>query len=108
MNIDKLKTEEIQTLIKELEQELENRMESEKKALADEIRTRAEALGIPVRDLMNLVNDKSRKKPGAVQAKYANPDNPSETWAGRGRKPRWVDDQLKNGKTLDDLLIDPK
>src|SRR3954447_26758367 len=25
-----------------------------------------------------------------VAAKYANPDNPSETWSGRGRQPKWV------------------
>ena len=25
-----------------------------------------------------------------VAAKYANPDDPTETWTGRGRKPRWL------------------
>ena len=27
---------------------------------------------------------------GKVAAKYQNPDNPAETWAGRGLKPRWL------------------
>jgi DNA-binding protein H-NS len=27
---------------------------------------------------------------GAVAPKYRNPDNPAETWAGRGLKPRWL------------------
>jgi len=40
-----------------------------------------------------------------VIAKYRNPDNPSETWAGRGRKPKWVQDRLDQGTPLDDLLI---
>src|SRR4051812_16548556 len=29
-----------------------------------------------------------------VRPKYRNPDNPAETWAGRGRKPKWVQDRL--------------
>jgi DNA-binding protein H-NS len=40
-----------------------------------------------------------------VSPKYRNPDNLEETWAGRGRKPKWVEDRLSMGFTLDDLLI---
>jgi DNA-binding protein H-NS len=40
-----------------------------------------------------------------VRAKYNNPDNPAETWAGRGRKPKWVEEKLATGSSLDDLLI---
>jgi DNA-binding protein H-NS len=41
----------------------------------------------------------------AVQPKYRNPADPSETWAGRGKKPRWVVAALKKGKSLEDLRI---
>jgi DNA-binding protein H-NS len=40
-----------------------------------------------------------------VSPKYHNPDNPEETWAGRGRKPKWVEERLESGSSLDDLLI---
>jgi DNA-binding protein H-NS len=43
---------------------------------------------------------------GAVAPKYRNPDNPSETWAGRGLKPRWLAAALKSGKKLEDFAID--
>jgi DNA-binding protein H-NS len=42
---------------------------------------------------------------GAVAPKYRNPDNPSETWAGRGLKPRWLAAAIKGGKKLEDFLI---
>jgi DNA-binding protein H-NS len=42
---------------------------------------------------------------GAVAPKYRNPDNPAETWAGRGLKPRWLAAALKAGKKLDDFSI---
>src|SRR6266436_9541828 len=42
---------------------------------------------------------------GPVAPKYRNPENPSETWAGRGLKPRWLAAALKSGKKLEDLRI---
>ena len=42
-----------------------------------------------------------------VLPKYRNPDKPSETWAGRGKQPRWVTAQLRSGKTLEDFQIRP-
>jgi DNA-binding protein H-NS len=38
-------------------------------------------------------------------AKYVNPDDPSQTWTGRGRKPNWVLGALQAGKSRDDLEI---
>lgn len=40
-----------------------------------------------------------------VKPKYRNPDNPGETWAGRGAQPRWMAKALAGGRKLDDLLI---
>jgi DNA-binding protein H-NS len=42
---------------------------------------------------------------GPVAPKYRNPDNPAETWAGRGLKPRWLTAAIKGGKELNDFLI---
>jgi DNA-binding protein H-NS len=42
---------------------------------------------------------------GAVAPKYRNPDDPSETWAGRGLKPRWLAAAIKSGKRAEDFLI---
>jgi DNA-binding protein H-NS len=42
---------------------------------------------------------------GKVAAKYRNPENPTETWAGRGLKPRWLTAAIKAGKKQDDFLI---
>jgi DNA-binding protein H-NS len=42
---------------------------------------------------------------GLVAPKYRNPDNPSETWAGRGLKPRWLAAAIKEGKKIEDFAI---
>jgi DNA-binding protein H-NS len=40
-----------------------------------------------------------------VFPKFRNPDRPSETWAGRGKTPRWLAAKLKSGKQIDDFRI---
>jgi len=42
---------------------------------------------------------------GAVAPKYRNPEDPAETWAGRGLKPRWLTAAIKSGKKVEDFLI---
>jgi DNA-binding protein H-NS len=42
---------------------------------------------------------------GAVAPKYRNSENPAETWAGRGLKPRWLSAAIKSGKKAEDFLI---
>jgi DNA-binding protein H-NS len=44
---------------------------------------------------------------GPVAAKYRNPDNPAETWAGRGLRPRWLVAAIKSGKKLEAFAIAP-
>ena len=39
-----------------------------------------------------------------VLPKFANPDEPSQVWSGRGVRPRWVI-QLATGLALEDLSI---
>jgi DNA-binding protein H-NS len=43
---------------------------------------------------------------GAVPPKYRNPENPAETWAGRGLKPRWLVAAMKAGKKLEYFSIE--
>jgi DNA-binding protein H-NS len=40
-----------------------------------------------------------------VRPKYRNPKNEMETWAGRGKQPRWLAAQLRSGRKLNDFLI---
>jgi DNA-binding protein H-NS len=59
-------------------------------------------------DLLNSnpspTSQKRRSYP-PVQPKYCNPEDQSETWAGRGNQPRWVRMQLSLGRRLEDFRI---
>ena len=51
---------------------------------------------------------KRRRFYPTVVPKYRNPDQPSETWAGRGKQPRWLTAQLRSGKRIDDFRIESR
>lgn len=44
-------------------------------------------------------------KLGKVAPKYRNPENAEQTWAGRGKPPKWMQAQLDQGRRIDDFLI---
>lgn len=67
--------------------------------------TKKNALEERLERLRRPVTQAGRPYP-AVKAKFRNPEQPSETWSGRGRRPRWLDAQLRSGKRIDDFRID--
>jgi DNA-binding protein H-NS len=40
-----------------------------------------------------------------VLPKYRNPQQPGESWSGRGKKPLWLVTQLKSGHKMEDFRI---
>ena len=40
-----------------------------------------------------------------VPAKYRNPANTAQTWAGRGQQPNWLAAEIAKGKSLADFAI---
>lgn len=61
----------------------------------------AERRGFSLNELMGGRGSKGSK----VAIKFRNKDNPSETWTGRGRQPRWLVALLKKGKKVDDFAV---
>ncbi|WP_293572793.1 H-NS histone family protein [Phaeobacter sp.] len=84
------------------------------KALKDaEVRERSEALkaaqdaaakfGFSLEEIAGAARATTKKNKAAP--KYRNPENPEETWTGRGRKPHWVHAALTSGVDISDLEI---
>ncbi len=48
---------------------------------------------------------RNRRPYPRVLPKYRNSDQPSQTWTGRGKQPRWLAAQLRSGKRIEDFLI---
>jgi DNA-binding protein H-NS len=77
--------------------------------LGRKIATEREVLEKRLRQLGAAAGDddvqRARRPYPKVFAKYRNPKNHSETWAGRGKQPRWLTAEIRSGKKLTDFLI---
>ena len=79
--------------------EAAEKIAAEKKVLEERLKLLAKA------HVEQTVRASGRRPYPPVLPKFRNPDEPSETWAGRGKQPRWVRKQLRSGKRMDDFRI---
>jgi len=104
INLDKLSLKELKDLKNKIDITIASYEERKLNEARELVQAQLKELGFKLEDLL----EKSPKRKGkgtSVPPKYAHPENPELTWAGRGRKPTWVVDHLERGKSLDDLLI---
>ena len=90
--------QEFELKVKKAKSSVHERSRSE---LRHKLESIAADAGFKIGDLFGGRSGKGRK----VAAKYANPDDASETWTGRGRKPRWLSARLKAGEKAEKFLI---
>ena len=107
-NLDALSIDEMWKLHEEIIASLSIRLTAEKceleKRLA-QLRREKEMRQSESADNQAKETPRERRKYPRVFAKYQNPNEPSETWSGRGKQPRWLTAALKTGRTIDEFLI---
>jgi DNA-binding protein H-NS len=109
LDVEHLGDQELHTMMQRFKEVLSSRFT----ARTQEFRELAREMGFAV-TMTKLGRETTRRgtrqaqeedRRRGVLPKYRNPDNPMETWAERGRKPKWVQDRLDQGTPLDELLI---
>ena len=66
--------------------------------------SRGGARAISKAGMARIARSSAAARPAAEEPRYVNPADPGQTWSGRGRRPRWVTEQIGAGKSLEDLL----
>ena len=104
INFDDYTLEQLQALSIDLQSVIRARQHAAKREVSRTILEMANTHDIDIEDLLRAKKAlASQTRPAS--AKYANPNNPSETWSGRGRNPLWAKHYVQNGGNLDDCLI---
>ena len=100
IDLSKHSMEELKALQKDVEKAIKDFAKRKRAEAMKEFQAVAKKHGLSVDD---IVGGKGKK--AKAPAKYANPDNPSETWSGRGRQPAWYKKAIKSGKSASALEI---
>ena len=96
---------ELRALLEETEAALALKRAEELKVLADGYAKKLQMGGFGIAEGIEALKPYLPAKPAKSAAKYANPDDPTQTWVGMGKPPQWFKDQLANGRTREDLLV---
>lgn len=103
-SLDKMSLADLKAAAPMIAQKIEERENAEKDAVKAELVEMAKAKGFDMSDLFGDA-PKAAKERKPVAPKYRNPADGSQTWSGRGRRPKWLEEALGTGGTLDDFLI---
>ena len=105
-NLGKLSEKELKALKRGIENELKTSRTRAVAAATQELQDAAQKIarkhGLTVNDVLGKKR-KYRKSP--VPPKYRNPNDPSQTWSGRGRRPAWFREATDKGKSARSLEI---
>ena len=110
-NLDSMSVDEMWQLHEEIIRVLAARLTSEKRALEKRLSqlsretgevTQSEPLDLKLKENASA----RRRKYPRVLPKYRNPNESSETWSGRGKRPRWLTAALKAGHSIEEFVIE--
>ncbi|PIE00792.1 MAG: histone family protein nucleoid-structuring protein H-NS [Thiothrix nivea] len=101
IDLDNLSITELDNLKNTIDSTIENKRQTELLEVRQQLDDLIDASPFTLQEVLDA---KGMRKP--VKPKYRNPNNPTQTWTGRGRRPRWVDECTESGIALDDMLID--
>jgi DNA-binding protein H-NS len=105
-NFDGISVDELWRLHEELSQVLSVRLTSEKRQLERRLaKLRHEKEMRQPQSADPRSAPRERRKYPRVFPKYRNPEEPSETWSGRGKQPRWLTAALKTGHKIEEFVI---
>lgn len=102
INLNDMSLKELKDLHGQVAKAIATFEDRKKKEALAELEEKARELGF---SLSELTGTSAPRKRAPASAKYANPSDASDTWSGRGRKPRWFDAAIKAGKKPEDMAI---
>lgn len=104
--VDNLAFDDLLRRRRDLDLEIAGRQATEVESLKAKVVALTDALGITVAELFGIkTGSEPRKRKAAPRLKYRDPDNAENTWSGKGKQPKWLQEKRDQGATKDQFLI---
>jgi DNA-binding protein H-NS len=105
MELESIPLDELWSLHEEISRVLSARIRAEKIELEKRLAVLRRGVAPAGGHLTSAPEGKTRRRYPRVLPKYRNPDAPSETWSGRGKRPRWLVAAMKLGRKIEEFRI---
>ncbi len=106
VNFESMSVDDLWAMHEQMGALLIKKIDAQKKQLEKRLAKLNTDIGLSRKARAHSAGEHVRRPYPKVVPKYRNPANPSETWSGRGKQPRWLVAQIKSGKSLEGFLID--
>ncbi|MCB1804912.1 MAG: H-NS histone family protein [Candidatus Competibacteraceae bacterium] len=103
INLSDLSVEDLEKLVNDVEKEVERKKKTQVRDIRQQMEKLASSVGMTPEQVLNFEKRKSAKTVG--EPKYRNPNDPQQTWTGRGKRPGWFVDALEKGIKPEKMLI---
>ena len=103
IDLSNLEIAELKQLSEQIDHEIDKRHKQAKIDVLKQMQEAASRIGMTPEEVLGLEAAKKTKTKG--KARYRNPEDPRQTWTGKGKRPGWIKDMLENGRTLEDMEI---
>ncbi len=105
-DISNLSVEELKKLQVEAEALIASKKDQAVEDAYNQILAIAESVGLSIDQILEFGASKRKKTARkSVEPRYRSKSNPSDTWTGRGKQPRWLVAELEKGAKLESFLI---
>jgi DNA-binding protein H-NS len=105
IDLEKLDVEGLKDVIARVQELLAEKQQQEKARFLEEVREKAGELGISLEELVKPARrQRAAPRKATIAPKYRNPQDPTQTWSGRGRAPAWAR-PYKEEDRLDEIAI---
>lgn len=103
-NLDDMTSKELKELRNQVDIAIVERAKAERANLKAQLEALAAQSGLSLEDVLGSNRGKGSR--GIVAVKYRNPDDSTQTWTGRGRKPLWLAEKMgKRGAKIEDYAV---
>ncbi len=104
-DLDAMSMDELQALAANVKKAMANVEKRRRKEARDAIEKVAREYGMSISDVLGSAPAAKKSSKAAAPAKFANPEDPSQTWSGRGRQPGWYKKAVEGGADPSSLAI---
>ncbi len=113
IDVKSMSRKELEKLRDQVDKQLEKLANQDKKAALEAAEKAAKAHGFSLGELTgSTAAPKTRAKRGTAKSgksvnppKYRNPENPDQTWTGKGRRPEWIKAAQDKGVDIETMAI---
>lgn len=94
---------DLKQLIADANKEIERQQKNQVRDIRQQMERLADELGMTPEQILSFSKRKTNAPIG--DPKYCNPADTTQTWTGRGKRPKWFNEEIEKGTDPETMLI---